>query len=168
MPEKVTNDVDKHFSLLGLTAANCEPVMCCIVFAGIIHHPQIETSIDFIKSMLGDTSDPRLFENNFGDEKAFPLGPTCTRREKEVPCFIRWREKGDVTSSMLAGVLREMDARGAFDRLNGITYFIFLDVHRIRAALEFVEYANEPLHKWTACIGVPCGTSLWQTSDYSE
>ena len=86
-PNKVKSNVDENFSLLVFAAANGKPIMCCIIFAGVIQNPQIETGIEFAKTMLGHKSVPRFFEN-FGDEKAFPGGLACAFRGKEAPCFI--------------------------------------------------------------------------------
>ena len=59
--KKATINVDKHFNFLGFAAANGEPVMCCVVFAGIVQNPQIETGIDITKSIIGSVADPRCF-----------------------------------------------------------------------------------------------------------
>jgi len=34
--------------------------------------------------------------------------------------------------------------------------------------LDFLEYINNPVHRWHVCLGVPSGTSYWQVADSSE
>ena len=41
-----------------------------------------------------------LSESLTGEGKLFPRGPTCMFNGKVVPCFTRWRESGDVPSSI--------------------------------------------------------------------
>jgi len=34
--KKVTSNTEKHFTILGFTTVNGEPVMCCVIIAGIV------------------------------------------------------------------------------------------------------------------------------------
>ena len=61
-----------------------------------------------------------------------------------------------------------MDARSLFPRTNGRTPFLLLDGHGSRTELEFLQHANDPKHKWVACLGVPHGAAHWQVGDSSE
>ena len=150
VPRKVVSHQDKHFTLLGFTALNGDAVMCCVIFSGVMQNPQVETGADFTKSIIGDVEDPMFFENNFGEGKPFPGGPTCVFRGKKVPCFVRWSEKGGITSTILTDILREMDARKLFDRTDGRLPFVLLDGHGSRTECEFIEHANDPKHKWSS------------------
>ena len=57
VPNKVASHQDKHFNLLGFEALTGDPVMCCVIFSGVIQNLKIETRIDFIKSIAGDIED---------------------------------------------------------------------------------------------------------------
>lgn len=46
--------------------------------------------------------------------------------------------------------------------------FLICDTHGRRFELPFLEYINNPWHKWDVCIGVPYGTALWQVGYSSE
>ena len=70
---------------------------------------------------------------------------------------------------ILADILRYIDDRGVFPRLNNNpTPFLLLDGHGSRLEVPFLSYINDPTHKWIVCIGCPNGTSLWQVGDSSE
>ena len=64
--------------------------MCCAIFSGAMQNPQVEIGVDFTKTIIRNIEDPIFFENNFGEGKPFPGGPTCLFRGKEVPCSARW------------------------------------------------------------------------------
>ena len=68
--------------------------MCCVVISGAFQNLKIGTGIDVTKIVTGNLADPRFFENDFGGNKAFPGGPTCSFIGKEVLSFARWSEKG--------------------------------------------------------------------------
>ena len=48
------------------------------------------------------------------------------------------------------------------------THFLLLAGHGSRTELEFMQRMSSPKLPWTACIGVPYGTSLLQVGDSSE
>ena len=56
--------------------------MCCSILAGIVQNPQVETNMCISKEIMEDIKNLRLFQNNFGVEKAFPSGQTCRFRGK--------------------------------------------------------------------------------------
>ena len=56
-PQKKINTKDKHFTLLGLTALNGDPVMCIIIFAGKQEHAVVETGMDVFADQEGEVSD---------------------------------------------------------------------------------------------------------------
>ena len=105
---------------------------------------------------------------NSGPGKLYPGGPTCTLRGIEVPCFIRWSEKGSITSEILKEALAELDRLGVLPRVNGVKPFLLVNGHSSRFELEFLGYINHPDHQWVVCIGTPYGTALWKIGDAKE
>jgi len=66
-------------------------------------------------------------------------------------------------------MLKWIDDIGVYPReKNGPTPFLLLDGHGYRLELPFLQYVNDPAHKWIVCIGVPNGTSVWQVGDSNE
>ncbi|MFN9982628.1 MAG: hypothetical protein ACK53Y_22055, partial [bacterium] len=60
-----------------------------------------------------------------------------------------------------------MDQLGLYDR--SVAYpFLLLDGHHSRMMRPFLEYINDPEHKWVACFGVPYATHVWQVADASS
>jgi hypothetical protein len=45
---------------------------------------------------------------------------------------------------------------------------IILDGHISRMMGPFLEYVNNPEHRWSAILGIPYGTRLWQVRDSAE
>ena len=70
-----------------------------------------------------------------------------------------------MTSDILTSIVETLDVLKVFDRSTGKTPFIILDGHGSRLGLSFLNYINNSLYPWAACIGVPYGTSLWQVGD---
>ena len=66
-----------------------------------------------------------------------------------------------MTSDILTSIVETLDVLEVFDRSKGKTPFILLDGHGSRLRLSFLDYINDPLYPWAACIGVPYGISLW-------
>ena len=56
-PQQTINTKDKHFTLLGLTALNGDPVMCICIFAGVRESAIVETGMDIFAKREGDVSD---------------------------------------------------------------------------------------------------------------
>ena len=73
-----------------------------------------------------------------------------------------------MTPEILRDICAELDFLGVFDRSGGCMPFFLLDGHGSRIQLPFLEYVNNALHLWCACIGVPYGTDLWQVEDSAE
>ena len=71
-------------------------------------------------------------------------------------------------SDILTSIVETLDVLEVFDRSTGKTPFMFLDGHGSRLGHSFLNYINNPLHPWSACIGVPYGTSLWQVGDSKQ
>ena len=106
---------DKHFTMLGFTALNGDPVLCLIIIAGVQEKFEVECGIDIDATPVGDPSDADYFEKNRGKGKLFPMGPECCFNSKAVPCMVRWSPSGSVTSVILWDTLATMDHYDLFD-----------------------------------------------------
>jgi len=94
---------------MGLTLLSGDPVMCILIIAGKKPSALVELRINNDATMVGKEGDEDFFENNCGKDKLFPGGPTCEVRGKTVPCFIRWNEKGGMTSTIFKEALEQLD-----------------------------------------------------------
>ena len=167
-PQQKACTKEKHFTLLGITALNGDPVMCVIIFAGKRENKLYECGMDVFAEQIGEVGDEDFFEKNSGKGKLYPGGPTCTFQGKIVPTLTRFSPKGSITTEILVDIVGTLDHIGVFDRSEGKIPFLLLDGHGSRIQLPFLEYINNPDHLWCVCIGVPYGTALWQVGDSSE
>jgi hypothetical protein len=155
--------------MLGFTAATGEPVMCALIMKGKTIKSDAITGIDIFADVIGKKTDEDYIQNNTGEGKRYPLGPTCFFQGKEVPCVIANTENGSITSELLASFLEHMDRLELFPRSDpNIKPFLLLDGHGSRLELPFLKYINTEAHEWVVCIGVPYGTSYWQVGDSPE
>ena len=82
-------------------------------------------------------------------------------------------EKGSMTSEILAETLGKLDELNVYPRTRGgpIPCCLF-DAHNTRLQMPLLEYANKKNQyndpAWLVSIGLPNGTSMWQTGDSSE
>ena len=119
-PQNKVQHTDKHFTLLGFTALNGEPVLCLVILAGVRETLNVESGIDpFVTKTFGEATDTDYFDKNFGPGKLFPGGPTCRFQNKDIPCMVRWTPKGSITSQILAEALQHIDSFNVFNRSNG-------------------------------------------------
>jgi len=81
--------------------------------------------------------------------------------------YITCSESGSITSDILKETLKHLDRKLTFDREEAKP-FLLLDGHGSHFKLPFLEYINDEMTKWTACISVPYGTNLWQVGDSSQ
>ena len=70
-----------------------------------------------------------------------------------------------MTSEILRDICAELDFLQVFDRSNTMSFFL-LNGHGSRIQLPFLEYINNLLHSWCACIGVLYGIDMWQVGDW--
>jgi hypothetical protein len=157
---------DSHFTVLGFTAANGEPVMCAVIFSA--KSLCEEWVIGFNASAPWIGADDDVDANTGGVDKRFPMGPVCTFNGIEVPTLCCCSENGSITAHLLVQMLKTIDELNVFDRSDGIPPFLLLDGHGSRFDLEFLEYVNGVETNWRVCIGVPYGTSYWQVGDSTE
>ena len=168
IPQRKISTKNKHYTVLGLTLLNGQPLMCVVIMAGERPKAQVESGIDFFADAIGSVNDDDYFEKNTGEGKKFPCGPTCTVGGIKVPTLVRWGPKGSITSEFLVDICATLDHFKVFNRDDGAKPFILLDGHQSRIELPFLEYVNDPAHPWCACIGVPYGIDLWQVGDSEE
>ena len=76
--------------------------------------------------------------------------------------MIRWAESGGVTTKLFQDALHTMDTLGLFPRDDNVVPFGIFDGHGSRLEYPFLQYINNPDHKWSVCVGVPYGTAYWQ------
>jgi hypothetical protein len=174
-PKTLSSKKDKHFTCLGLTALNGLPVMCVVVIDSVKENPLVRTGVDTnclninVETHQGD-DEFSFFERNLGEEKLYPGGPSCMFKGKKIPCMIEFSSGGGMTGEILTKIFQTLDALEVYkeDREMGLRPFILLDGHQTRFELEFLTYVNDPVHRWSVCIGVPYGTALWQVGDSTE
>jgi hypothetical protein len=103
-----------------------------------------------------------------GKEKVFPYGPTVTFNRKKVPCYVTSTESGSITTEELTLMLKYMDELCLIDRSEEIDPMIILDGHISTMMGQFLEYVNNPQHRWSAMLCIPYGTHLWHAGDAVE
>ena len=174
-PSKSSTKHGSHFTCWGLTRFDGHPLMCVILLTGKRPNLMVETGIDTDTDMLivGDIEEDgqyEFFKNNFGEGKLFPGGPKCIYKGKDVPCFVRFCDKGGMSGEILTKIFKTLDDLELFkkDREEGKIPFMLLDGHQSRFDLELLRYVNTYPHRWNVCIGVPYGTALWQVGDSSK
>ena len=168
IPKIKSATTDSHFTVMGLTNLKGTAVMCILILSCLKEKLVNELGIDASQNVIGDVSDKDFFKNNMGKDKIFPCGPTCTYEGKEILCFVRWSEKGSMTSEILRDAIADLDVQNVIPRQNNVSPFLLLDGHGSRFQLLFLQYINEPSHPWVVCIGVPYRTSYWQVGDSTE
>ena len=167
---------NNHFTVLGVTSLDGKPVMCVVIIKGKKREILVESGLDWDMlddvddSYLDSQSDIAFFEENFGDSKLFPGGPTCTFKGKKIPALVTFTESGGIDGYTLTTIFKKLDELELYkeDREKGLVPFALLDGHQSRFDLDFLTYINEEHTKWNVCIGVPYGTALWQLGDSSE
>jgi hypothetical protein len=164
-PQQRSATKDSHFTVLGFTAADGNPLMCAIIFAAKSLREEWVSGFDPFSEWVGDENN---LAENCGEGKQYPFGPSCTFKGKEVPCFCCCSENGSITGQLLTNMLRYIDSREVFDRSTGLNPFLLLDGHGSRFDLEFLEYVIAEDTKWHVELGLPYGTSYWQVGDSSE
>jgi hypothetical protein len=158
-----------HFTVLGFTAANGDPVMCAVIVAAK-HLTAFEAcginylSVDFLQPESLEQKTTQT-EYSHGCDSFYPMGLTCEFDNINLPCFVCCSENVSITSHMLAEMLKWMDDLGLSPRggpLNLPNPFLLIDVHSSHFDLPLLEYINHDDHKWTTCITTPYGTNKWQ------
>jgi hypothetical protein len=115
-PQQQVATKDLHFTILGFTAADGSPVMCTIIFAAKLLREEWVTGFKPFSEWIGDENN---LEENCGEGKQYPFGPSCTFKGKEIPCFYCCSENGSITGQLLKNMLRYIDSREVFERSTG-------------------------------------------------
>jgi len=143
-----------------LTLLTGEPLMCILIIAGKRLSAETEMGIDQFKEMVGKHGGIDFLKNNCGKGKLCPGGPMCVVWGIEIPYFVRWNEKGGMSSTILKEVLETLDHLKIFPRVEGLTPVFLVDGHGSRFGIPFLEYINDEDHEWKVCIGIPYNTVL--------
>jgi len=138
-PQQRAATKDAHFTILGFTAADGEPLLCAIIFAAKTMKHEWVTGFDPLAEWICDEQD---VEANSGDEKNYPCGPVCNFQGKEVPCFCCNSESGSINGALLTAMLKYIDDKQVFNCSTGLNPFLLLDGHGSHFELEFLEYIN--------------------------
>jgi hypothetical protein len=97
VPRKKCSRKDHRFTLLPITAANGEPVICVSIFQGkesevpAAWASGIDIRLEPVRDQFGNIE---VGESNFGQGKYFPGGPTCRFRGVDIPCATYITEGG--------------------------------------------------------------------------
>ena len=121
-----------------------------------------------MEPILDENNEIALDERNFhGLGKVMPGGPTC-HYNNTIPCRVYVSESGGITAKILIDLLKTMDGLNIFPCDQGIQPVLIVDGHKTRLHYKFLQYINQPEHKWHVCLGVPYATSYWQVGDSHE
>jgi hypothetical protein len=112
-PQNRAATKDAHFTMLGFTAANGEPLLCAIIFAAKSMKREWVTGFDPFPEWIGNEDN---FEQNFGDDKSYTFGVTCFLKGKEIPCFYCNSESGSINGALLTSMLCYTDEKDVFGR----------------------------------------------------
>ena len=115
VPQQKASTKDKHWTLIGLTALNGDPIMCVLILAGIRKVPIYKCVMDVFAEQVGEVTDEHYFKQNCGKSKKYPGGPTCVFQGVEVPCLVQWSPKGSITSQILVDILATLDHLRVFN-----------------------------------------------------
>ena len=157
---------DCHFTVLGFTNGNGDPVLAVIIMASSEITAKCIMGLQPWAEIVGNPMTD-IEANSHGPNKFYPHGPTCILNGKEVEAYVTCSESGSITSQILTDVLTYLDKKLTFDRTEADP-FLLLDGHGSRFELPFLDYIVKEETKWTVCIGVPYGTNLWQVGDSSQ
>jgi hypothetical protein len=169
---------DNHFTVMCFQSGTGEPVMCAIIFKSDkvreipIHW---EMGID-LRKLRNEEFLPEeenqisqlYIQHELNEDGALGGGPVCYFRGKKIKCYCCCSPSASINTSILTDMLRYMDANEVYNRSMGETPILILDGHHSRMDVEFLEYINQPEHKWFVCLGVPYGTHKWQVADSSQ
>ncbi len=81
VPQNKLSINNKHYTLMGFKAFTGQPVMCVVIFSGILQSYEVEVGIDIDALVICETTDKAFFEKKQG--KLFPTGPECAFNEKK-------------------------------------------------------------------------------------
>ena len=83
-PQQCAATKDANFTMLGFTSANGKPIMCALIFAAKAMKNEWTLGFDPFAEWIGEEED---IQGNMGEGKVYPMGPECTFKGKNIPCF---------------------------------------------------------------------------------
>ena len=100
-------------------------------------NPFIESGVDAFHPLYccydqdHTSSNFKFFEDNFGPGKLFPGGHVCNFEGKEVPCMVRYSDKGSITDEILVDILKTIDELKLYQTYceNNAVPFLLVDGH---------------------------------------
>ena len=129
-----TSHKDGKIILIGLTAMSVDHVMVIIIFAA--------EELSFEQMMGHDILvlyvESKSVEDNSGEGKTFPGGPTCIFREKETPALVTCSSKVSITSEILRATFEKLDNIGVYEREENRKPFCLFDTHDSRLQVSFL------------------------------
>jgi hypothetical protein len=178
VPLVQANKSDHRATVLPLTAATGEPVVCAVIFASektsveSSWHTGIDITVDPIVDEHGnvDAKNP----DNYGPGKYFPSGPTCFFRGKAIPTLTFTSPSATISGEILVKIFKALDDMEIYPRTlteSGSQLpepCVIVDGHESRLNPSFLNYINDKRHRWNFCLGVPYLTHLWQVADSPE
>ena len=130
-----------RFTLMDLTAATGEPVLCISILAVKSLSVTDVKGFDYRVSIPYDSS--KTTEENMGEGKSLHGLPVCKFSCKPIPGLMCMSPKVSIRSNILTKVLNYLDQHDVFEqRQDGPTPFVLLGVHGIRLQLLFLECIN--------------------------
>ena len=124
-----------HFSILGVTQLDGNPLLCVIIVSGTKPDPlvQLGIDIDVLRTMgYSDEDGDSMIKNiafveqHCGEGKIFPGPPTCYYKGKCIPGYVAFSENGGINATILTNIFRNFDNLQLFDdeREKGMTPFV--------------------------------------------
>ena len=125
------------FTLMGLTDATSDPVLCiCILAAKILSFTDVK-GFDNRISIPYDSI--KTIEENMGECKALPNFPVCNFRGKFIPGLMCTSPKWSISSKILTEALKYLYEINVFERRqDGSTPLRLFHGHGIRLQLPFL------------------------------
>jgi hypothetical protein len=101
-PQQCAATKDAHFTMLGFTSANGEPITCALIFAAKAMKNEWTLGFDPFAAWIGEEED---IQGNMGEGKVYPMGLECTFKGKNIPCFCCCSKNGSITGNLLIEML---------------------------------------------------------------
>ena len=148
------------WTLLGITAADGKPVMCCVVLLGY--------NAALSNSTLSTILDASMTSNEHcGCLLVFPGGPICEFRGKRVPCYVTTTRHSCITGDILGNCLRRLDDLEINERSSDKpSPMVIVEGNFGEFGASFLQYINDKEHEWIVCAGLPFTTCrFWKQGD---
>ena len=130
-----------RFTLIGLTAATGETVLCIWILAA---KSLIVTDVKrFYYRTIIPYDSSKTTEENMGEGKAITGLPVWKFRGELIPGLMCMSPKGSISSKIVTEAIKYLDQINVFERhQDGPSPFGLLDGHGSRLQLPFLEYIN--------------------------